>query len=103
MATDKDNDPLVYRYRWFKNGTVQNWPLNKSEMTPGEGKKGETWTVEVTAFDGDDEGAKAARSLRFVNHPPGPPKVQLMPAAPRTTEDLYVRLSHRRRIQIKTH
>ena len=88
-ATDKDNDPITYRYRWSKDDVLQaKWPLTKSALEAGDAGKGQHWRVDVRAFDGEEEGEAAIAELWVQNHAPSPPAVSIKPSPARTTDDL---------------
>lgn len=82
-ATDADGDELVYRYRWFRNDRpVPDWPPTKAVLKAFEGKKGDRWRVEVSAFDGETESTPARAELTVLNHPPDPPLVAVTRSTP---------------------
>lgn len=55
-ATDADNDPLRFTYKWFRNG--QQIPQeNKGTLKLTEAAAGDKYYATVVAFDGEDETA----------------------------------------------
>jgi hypothetical protein len=54
-ATDLESPGVSYHYRWFKNGVLQE-NLTGNSVSYVYTAKGQNWSVEVRAFDGDDEG-----------------------------------------------
>ncbi len=67
-ATDVETG-VSYRYTWYKDGTaVEN--LTADTVTSAYTAKGENWSVEVSAFDGIDEGPPALASVIIRNAPP---------------------------------
>jgi DNA-binding MarR family transcriptional regulator len=68
-AQDAEDTGLVYRFKWFRSGV---WvPAFSSDRVPGDQLVGgQNWSVEVRAFDGDDEGPAAAAWVIIGNTPP---------------------------------
>jgi hypothetical protein len=54
-STDRENQLLTYRYQWFRDGEPMV-NLTGEYLQFLNTRKGENWSVEVRAFDGDDEG-----------------------------------------------
>jgi hypothetical protein len=55
QSVDIENPSLTYRFRWYRDGElVAN--LTGETVPTSYTSKGENWSVEVRAFDGDDEG-----------------------------------------------
>ena len=55
---DVESNLLTYHYRWFRDGEhVED--LTEEAVPPTYTSKGENWSVEVRAFDGDDESPPA--------------------------------------------
>jgi predicted transcriptional regulator len=61
--------PLLYRYRWFRDGEVDS-KVRADILTTQLTAKGENWSVEVRAFDGLDEGPPAYAWRTISNAPP---------------------------------
>ncbi len=55
QSVDVENPSPTYHFRWYRDGEpVAN--LAGETVPPSYTSRGENWTVEVRAFDGDDEG-----------------------------------------------
>jgi uncharacterized membrane protein len=74
-ATDAETTGLTYRYAWFRDGEVVT-ELSGDSVPSSFLSRGENWSVEVRAFDGDDVGPPA-RAWRIIEN-----------AAPRPRNDL---------------
>ena len=57
-ASDPENHPLTYHYRWYRNGELVE-DLTGDSIPSIHTSRGENWSVEVVAWDGDDEGPAA--------------------------------------------
>jgi len=68
-ANDPENFPLTYHYRWFRDG-VHLPELTGDVVPPSRTVRGENWTVEVCAFDGEDEGPVVSVSRIIQNAAP---------------------------------
>ncbi|HET8540596.1 MAG TPA: hypothetical protein VFL83_12055 [Anaeromyxobacter sp.] len=78
-STDRDGDAVVYRYAWWRSGI----PVVNDGPTVGAGtlRHGEIWRVEVTPFDGEEEGERVVLQAQVRNTAPAAPSVTLVPAA----------------------
>ena len=67
-AHDADNDPLVYRYTWRKNGVQIPGQTNATLdlSVPGNGDKGDIISLRVVAFDGVVESAARTSAQRTI-------------------------------------
>jgi uncharacterized membrane protein len=85
-ASDVDGVGLTYIYRWYRDGVL--FPNATSDNLIGvRTNKGENWSVEVVAFDGDDEGPPG-RAWVVINNAPPFPKYELVdPEFPEDTTD----------------
>ncbi|HEY6101356.1 MAG TPA: hypothetical protein VIW03_18100, partial [Anaeromyxobacter sp.] len=85
-SVDRDGDAVAYRYAWWRDGT----PFKNDGPTipPGTMRNGELWRVEVTPFDGEDEGDRVALQAVVKNTPPPSPSVVLAPASAAAGESL---------------
>ncbi|MFN7132071.1 MAG: FG-GAP-like repeat-containing protein, partial [Myxococcales bacterium] len=81
-AKDPDGDALTYRYVWLKNGAIQK-EHTKAEIPAGAVKRGDRWSVAVTAFDGEAAGSPTSVEAVVVDSPPTAPEIALEPANPR--------------------
>jgi hypothetical protein len=68
-GTDKEGGALSLRFHWFKNGAPIT-DLTGDRVPPERTSKGQNWSVEVRAFDGDDEGPPATAWVVIQNSPP---------------------------------
>ena len=68
-SSDVESTMLTYIYRWYLDGELYEHAT--SDTLPSyETSKGENWTVEVTAFDGEDESLPCILSMVIANAPP---------------------------------
>jgi hypothetical protein len=89
--SDPDGDDLAYAYQWFRNGTpiagATNSTLNLA--TAGNGDRGDTIKVEVTASDGHGGSAgSVSNTVTVTNAQPTAGTVAIVPASPRTKDTL---------------
>jgi hypothetical protein len=68
-ANDPENFPLTYHYRWFRDGVLVP-ELTNDVVAPSLTLRGENWTVEVCAYDGEDEGPAVSVSRVIQNAAP---------------------------------
>ena len=87
-ATDVDEDPVSYEYRWWVNGVPLNLPLSTAELPTGLFAKHQKVRVEVNATDGELPGPAAAAEVTVLNSPPTAPTVVILPATPRKGQAL---------------
>jgi hypothetical protein len=87
-ATDVDDDPLTYEYRWSVNGTALNLPAGTAELPTGLFSKHQKVKVDVVASDGELVGPASTAEATVVNTPPTAPVVSILPAAPKKGEPL---------------
>jgi hypothetical protein len=85
-APDRDGDAIVYRYRWIRDGVPAG--IEGAFVSPGVPRHRETWRVEVTPFDGEEEGERAVADGMIVNTPPAVPALAIRPAAPTVGQPL---------------
>jgi hypothetical protein len=78
--TDADGDAVTLRYRWWRDGLP--FPLAGPSLAPGALRHGETWRVEVVAFDGEQEGEPLRLEATVANTAPPRPQVSVQPPAP---------------------
>ncbi|HEX9242534.1 MAG TPA: FG-GAP-like repeat-containing protein [Anaeromyxobacter sp.] len=83
-STDRDADPVSYRYVWFRDGIPTSH--DRPSVPPGVMRHGETWRVQVTPFDGEDLGEAVSATAVVKNTAPDAPTVVLVPASPATGE-----------------
>jgi hypothetical protein len=69
-ASDVDaEEPVLYHYRWFRDGVLVE-EARAASLSTLFTAKGENWSVEVRAFDGLDEGPPALAWRNVVNAAP---------------------------------
>src|SRR2546428_149337 len=89
-ATDADNDPLTFAFTWKVNGVVSRTVSGPSRSDTfdlglaGNGDRGDTLTVDVSALDGTLQSFGGARATAAVVNSPPLAGVSLTPAAPTT-------------------
>jgi hypothetical protein len=81
-ASDRDGDPPSYRYRWLRDGVAVSVPdggtqsrrepfwTGATELPGWQVQRGQRWTVEVQAFDGDGQGPVARAEARVPDPQP---------------------------------
>ncbi|MCK5253635.1 MAG: VCBS repeat-containing protein, partial [Thermoplasmata archaeon] len=70
-ARDVESGGLTYIYRWYRDGV--SFPNETTDnLIAYYTSKGENWSVEVVAFDGDDEGPPGLAWVVINNAPPFP-------------------------------
>jgi predicted transcriptional regulator len=67
-ARDVEGNGLQYHFKWFRNG-VEMTGLTGDSVDPSYTGRGQNWSVEVRAFDGNDEGPPATAWLVIGNSP----------------------------------
>lgn len=85
-AADRDGDAIVYRYRWIRDGVPAG--IETAAVAPGIPRHRETWRVEVTPFDGEEEGERAVAEASIVNTPPAVPSLVIRPPEPTVGQPL---------------
>jgi uncharacterized membrane protein len=68
-ARDVDGEGLTYIYRWYRDGVLYT-NATTDNVIGIHTSKGENWSVEVVAFDGDDEGPPGTAWVMIQNAPP---------------------------------
>ncbi len=107
-ATDPDGDAIQYQYRWIRDGAAIALPdgtepsgtppfwTSASEVPEKELKKGQRWTVEVRAHDGEQPGPVARAATTIVNSPPPAPRLVFAPERPRRVDGIAVSIEQPR-------
>ena len=90
---DGDNDALTFEYRWYLDGALQNSLENLTTLPSIATRPGDSWEVEVRAFDGEGHSAWVRSSTILVeeqttNNPPTVDSVTISPVSPQTSESL---------------
>ncbi len=65
-SIDPDNDSVVYRYQWYKNGMIQT-DLKTHDVPYVRTAKGDVWRCEVTPSDGLIDGPSASAEITIGN------------------------------------
>lgn len=86
-ASDDDGDPVSYNYQWYRDSALMSGYTSDS-VTAARTSKGETWMVEVRAFDGEDESSAASASVIIGNTAPSITGAAISPASPRVDDTL---------------
>jgi hypothetical protein len=69
-STDPDGDTVQYIYKWLKGDTEQTAYRDNRTVPASATAKGETWTLQITAFDGELESSSTQDSVTIVNSAP---------------------------------
>ncbi len=90
---DGDNDALTFEYRWYLDGALQNNLENLTILPSIATRPGDSWEVEVRAFDGEGHSTWVRSSTILIeeqttNNPPTVDSVTISPASPQTSESL---------------
>ena len=90
---DGDNDALTFEYRWYLDGALQNNLENLTTLPSIATRPGDSWEVEVRAFDGEGHSTWVRSSTILIeeqttNNPPTIDSVTISPASPQTSESL---------------
>ena len=90
---DGDNDALTFEYRWYLDGALQNSLENLTTLPSIATRPGDSWEVEVRAFDGEGHSDWVRSSTISVeeqtsNNPPTVDSVTISPVSPQTSESL---------------
>ena len=94
-AADLDSDSLSYRFLWKRDGKPVLLPKDAASVPRGESispKKGELWSVEVVASDGEAESKAAHAEIKIVNTVPTAPVVSLCGHAVRIGTSLELKM-----------
>lgn len=65
-STDLDNDSVVYRYQWYKDGVIQA-DEKSSDVHYTKTAKGEVWRCEVIPSDGKIDGISRSAEVKIGN------------------------------------
>ncbi len=83
---DEDGDSLDYRFRWFQNGEVR-YDINAGVVPYARTERGDYWTVEVWANDGQADGPTVDATTFVFNSLPRV-EVSLSPQEPSAADDV---------------
>ena len=70
-ASDPEGMPITYRYRWYCDGAIAEG-LEADTVPPDRTSRGQNWSVEVRAFDGEGAGLPALAWKEVQNAAPQP-------------------------------
>ena len=87
-SVDPDGDEVTYRHRWFEDD-VPALDLTEATVSSTRTHKGTTWRVQVTPFDGTDDGPFGEAEATIGNSAPEV-EASITPAAPTTADVLTV-------------
>ncbi|MEW5853881.1 MAG: FG-GAP-like repeat-containing protein [Myxococcota bacterium] len=87
---DADGDPVRLTFRWLRNGSPAG--VEGAVVPAGRTRKGETWTAVATPADDNGDGAPTQVAVMVGNTPPAPPRIQVTPLSPRTTNVVEVQV-----------
>jgi hypothetical protein len=85
-APDRDQDAITYRYRWIRDGVPAG--IDGPAVASGTPRHRELWRVEVTPFDGEEEGESVFAEASVINTAPAVPSLAIRPAAPTVGQPL---------------
>ncbi len=64
-GSDEDGDPVSFTYRWLRDGELTSH--TDAVLPADQTSKGETWTVEATPDDGEEQGEPVAAAVSIDN------------------------------------
>ena len=90
---DGDNDALTFEYRWYLDGALQNSLENLTTLPSIATRPGDSWEVEVRAFDGQGYSVWIRSNTVSIqgqtsNTAPIVDSVTISPVAPQTSDPL---------------
>lgn len=74
---DPDGDLLAYRFEWKRDGAPVSLAPGSAAVPREQPKKGERWSVDVIASDGEADSPRAHAEVKIANTPPTAPDVAL--------------------------
>jgi len=81
---DPDGDPAQYKYKWYEDNIPISWTGSSLDLSQYEGK---TIKVEVTPWDGTDEGTSLSTQIKVQSYP-RITSVSITPSVATTLDDL---------------
>ena len=78
-SSDADDDALIYRYKWKQDGGLRS-DLTQSTVAALHTRRGEIWTVTVTAYDGIGIGPEETDKVEIHNSIPVLSAVTITPS-----------------------
>ncbi len=89
-AGDPDGDSPSYLVTWFMNGARVQLPTMSQGSVPSLLCKGQSWTCELFASDGEARSRPSrAAAVTIINSPPSAAKIVISPPSPRAGQDLW--------------
>ena len=90
---DNDGDALSYEYRWYLDGSLQHGLDNFTIVPSYTTRSGDTWEVEIRAYDGEDysswfRSSSISISDQTSNTAPTVDSITISPSAPTTSDSL---------------
>ncbi|HLL55309.1 MAG TPA: hypothetical protein VK447_17255, partial [Myxococcaceae bacterium] len=92
-AVDPDGEVLAYRYAWKRNGQAVQVGPQAAQVPHDLPRKGDAWSVEVIASDGQADSPVARAEVKVVNTVPTAPRLVLEPARPTTGGGISLKVS----------
>lgn len=86
-GADADGDAVDYSYQWYRDSALMSG-YTTDTVAASKTNKGETWMVEVTPTDGEDEGTAVAAEVTVQNSLPSITSVSLSPGDATTLDTL---------------
>ncbi len=90
---DKDGDRVKISVRWKVDGRLFAITDDKGIIPKGILKKGQRWSAQLVASDGELMSKPSILETRISNYPPSVPKLSITPHSPLSSDDLRCRLS----------
>jgi hypothetical protein len=91
-ALDPNGDGLEYRIAWFQDDS-ERADLSDEQVDASETTRGETWEVQVRAWDGVLEGPVMTASVVILNSGPIVTELEISPAEPLAGDELVATYS----------
>jgi len=90
---DPDGEPVALRVDWRLDGADVPGGAERAGVSAGVLRKGQRWSVEVVATDGELSSPAGRAEVVVVNSPPAAPRVAILPAAPTSDVELACALT----------
>ncbi|MBN2494768.1 MAG: VCBS repeat-containing protein [Deltaproteobacteria bacterium] len=91
-VVDPDGDPAWLEVHWSSDGKELGQGRDMLELPAHKTRKHGVYLARLVPTDGKDAGPESRRFFEVQNSPPGPCKITIRPAKPRTGQDLEVRI-----------
>ena len=86
-SSDPDGDTVTYSYQWYKDDDLQG-SLTTNTVHSDYTAKDQVWKCVAKASDGINSSAGGFESVTIYNSPPTTPRVDVIPNAPNTDDNL---------------